>query len=115
MTTMEPSAFAIPRNILLRKISMFLIIPAAPLLITSGVFEAVSLAIGLVPHTVSLIVGALDIRKHNMQLTEAVLPDIFMAFVYFWCCLPWWISPSGWNDGVLIMQTYASAFLLMEM
>lgn len=113
--------FPHPSAIFLRKVSMFLIIPAAPLLITAGVYGTTSLTVGLVPHAISIILGILALCKPKIKLNvAAIIPDIALGVLYLLCCAPLWQWADGrrnWGDNPsdIMMKTYASTFLILEM
>lgn len=106
----------------IRAFQMGIFLPALPILVASGVTASMFPAIGIIPTLGSAATGYIiwEYNKENTKINTAacLLADLIFGFIHFGLLMPIWIDAGysfRYNSEALMLTTYASCFLIINM
>lgn len=127
---MPPSAASPPTatTILLRKIAIYIFLPAFPLLLAHGIASGKALpALGLLPLAGSALLAALLLYRDRVAAIGSPIQSLSAANVFFADALlaltqlgmligSWVILTDTWrHNSELILGTYATVFMMVDL
>lgn len=122
-----PNDNAMSSTVFLRRVTILSFVPAFIILLIHGIASSWAFpALGILPLAVSTVLGALLLHRDRVAALgspiQALSPgnilyaDAALAVWYFLFLIPTWVFlPRPSDEGLIILGTYGSVFLIVNM